>query len=109
MDKKTLLILSSLLIFCTELNADDQLARQHNCFACHSIRSKLVGPAFIDIAAKYQSKDLSEDEELEEIKLELMDKIQRGSVGVWGDIPMSPNANVPDADLDTLVGWILSY
>jgi cytochrome c len=30
-----------------------------------------------------------------------------GGSGVWGAIPMPPN-NVPDADLKTLVEWILA-
>jgi cytochrome c len=37
----------------------------------------------------------------------LQQKIKSGSSGVWGAVPMPPN-NVPDADLKTLVAWILA-
>ena len=31
-----------------------------------------------------------------------------GSQGTWGQVPMPPNAAVPDADVRALVKWILS-
>jgi cytochrome c len=34
-------------------------------------------------------------------------KVKAGGKGVWGQIPMPPNAKVSDADLKTLVTWIL--
>jgi len=34
--------------------------------------------------------------------------VKKGSQGTWGQVPMPPNANVPDADVRTLVKWILS-
>ena len=40
--------------------------------------------------------------------LVLAEKVKKGSVGVWGQIPMPPNAQVSDADIKTLVGWILT-
>ena len=38
----------------------------------------------------------------------LFEKVKKGGVGVWGQIPMPPNAAVPDADIKALVKWILS-
>ena len=35
-------------------------------------------------------------------------KVMKGGSGVWGQIPMPPNAQVPDADIKTLVAWILT-
>ncbi|HEY6043549.1 MAG TPA: cytochrome C-551, partial [Nitrosospira sp.] len=35
-------------------------------------------------------------------------KVKKGSQGVWGPVPMPPNANVSDANIKTLVTWILS-
>jgi cytochrome c len=34
--------------------------------------------------------------------------VKKGGQGVWGQVPMPPNAAVPDADVKTLVKWILS-
>jgi cytochrome c len=34
--------------------------------------------------------------------------VKEGGKGVWGDIPMSPNAHVKDEDIKTMVQWILA-
>jgi len=78
--------------------ADEALAKKHNCTACHSIDKKVVGPAYKDVAAKYKGQDVA-------AKLE--EKVKKGGVGTWGQIPMPPNAAVPDADIKTLVAWVL--
>jgi len=38
----------------------------------------------------------------------MFDKVKKGGTGVWGTVPMPPNAHVPDADVKTLVKWVLS-
>ena len=38
----------------------------------------------------------------------LSEKVKKGGKGVWGEIPMPPNAAVKDADIETLVKWILA-
>ena len=38
----------------------------------------------------------------------LIAKVEKGGSGVWGPIPMPPNAAVPAADVKKLVEWILS-
>jgi cytochrome c551/c552 len=72
---------------------------QYGCIACHAIDKKVVGPAFRDVAAKYH------DQPGEAPRLEA--KVKNGGAGVWGDIPMPPNA-VPDADIHSIVNWILT-
>jgi cytochrome c len=34
--------------------------------------------------------------------------VKKGGVGVWGQVPMPPNAGVSDADLNAMVKWILA-
>ncbi|MPM76218.1 hypothetical protein SDC9_123215 [bioreactor metagenome] len=34
--------------------------------------------------------------------------LKAGGQGVWGSIPMPPNAHIKDDDLKTLVQWILA-
>jgi len=75
------------------------LATKYNCSACHTVDKKLVGPAYKEVAAKYAG-DAS-------ALAKLQQKVKNGGSGVWGAIPMPPN-NVPDADLKTLVEWILA-
>jgi cytochrome c len=76
-----------------------QLAGKYGCLACHAVDKKVVGPAYKDVAKKY-ADDASALGKLEH-------KVKAGGSGVWGAIPMPPN-NVPDADVKTLVQWVLS-
>jgi cytochrome c len=81
-------------------HAQEALAKKYNCLACHSVDKKVVGPAYKDVAAKYRSDKAAE--------AKLVEKVKKGGSGVWGQIPMPPNSAVPDADVKTLVHWILS-
>jgi len=90
-----------LLAACVALPAfaDQKLAEKKNCLACHSVKEKVVGPAFKDVAAKYASQaDASKM---------LSEKIQKGTVGAWGQVPMPPN-DVTAAEAKTLADWVLS-
>jgi cytochrome c len=80
--------------------ASDELAKKHACFACHTVDKKMVGPSYKDVAAKYRAD--------KEAPAKLAAKVKNGSQGVWGNVPMPPNAAVPDADVGALVKWILS-
>jgi cytochrome c len=80
--------------------ASDELAKKHACFACHAVDKKLVGPSYKEVATKYRSDPGAE--------AKLADKVKKGSQGTWGQVPMPPNAAVPDGDVRTLVKWILS-
>lgn len=86
------------LFLATSVLADEALAKKHNCTACHAIDKKLVGPAYKDVAAKYKGQNVA---------AKLQEKVKKGGQGVWGPVPMPPNAAVPDADIKTLVDWIL--
>ena len=80
--------------------ASEALAKKYNCLACHSVDKKLVGPAYTDVAAKYKGDAGAE--------AKLVAKVKNGGTGTWGQIPMPPNSTVPDADVKTLVKWVLS-
>ena len=79
-------------------NAD--LAKAKNCMACHAVDKKVVGPSYKDVAAKFAGKKGAEDE--------LVQRVLKGSSGVWGPVPMPANTQVSDAEAHTLVKWILS-
>jgi cytochrome c len=82
-------------------NASAQATMQKSgCAACHAIDKKIVGPAYQDVAAKYKGD--------KDALAKLADKVKKGGVGVWGEVPMPPNVQVPDADIKDLVGWILT-
>lgn len=76
------------------------LATSKGCMACHQVATKVVGPAYKDVAAKYKGDAAAVDA--------LVKKVKAGGVGVWGQIPMPPNAVVSDEDLKTIVEWVLA-
>ena len=80
--------------------ASMELATKSACTACHAVDKKLVGPSYKDVAKKYAGNAKAE--------AMLFDKVKKGGVGTWGQVPMPPNANVKDADVQTLVKWILA-
>ncbi|MBW7860644.1 MAG: c-type cytochrome [Rhodocyclaceae bacterium] len=79
--------------------ADEALAKSKNCMACHAVDKKLVGPSYKDIAAKYAGQD---------VVAQLVTKVQKGGSGVWGPVPMPPNAAVNAEDAKKLVEWVLT-
>ena len=68
--------------------------------SCHTVDKKLVGPGYKEVAAKYKGDKTAE--------AKLVEKVKKGGAGVWGPIPMPANAQVSDADVKTLVKWILT-
>jgi len=77
--------------------AGELVIKNNYCVACHNVNVKMVGPAFKDIAAKYTEAD----------REYLVEKILKGSMGVWGQIPMPPNA-VDQQQANQAIDWILS-
>lgn len=79
-------------------NAD--LAKAKNCMACHAVANKVLGPAYKDVAAKYAGQ--------KDAEAKLVQKVMKGSSGVWGSTPMPANTQVSEAEAHTLVKWILT-
>ena len=69
-----------------------------DCLSCHKVDSKLVGPSYQDVAAKYTDADIDH----------LATKIIEGGKGVWGDIPMTPHAGLSKENAQKMVKYILS-
>lgn len=81
--------------------ASEDLAKKHLCTTCHVVKgAKTIGPTYADVAKKYAGQ--------KDAEAKLADKVKKGGQGVWGQVPMPPNAAVPDADVKALVKWVLS-
>jgi len=76
------------------------LASQSGCMACHGVTNKIVGPAFQDVAAKYKGDAAAQ--------ARLLAKVKVGGSGEWGAIPMPPQSQVREDDLNALVRWVLA-
>ncbi|MBR0568814.1 c-type cytochrome [Azoarcus sp. L1K30] len=78
------------------------IVKKARCVACHAVDKKLVGPAYRDVAAKYQGQAGAASM--------LFDKVRQGGSGVWGAIPMTPNdeSKISDDNLKAAIEWILA-
>ncbi len=75
------------------------LIGKSDCLTCHKVREKLIGPAYQDVANKYESTDAN-------ITM-LASKIIAGGKGVWGEVPMTPHPTVSEADAKQMVKYVL--
>ena len=76
------------------------LISKSDCLACHQLQTKVVGPAYSAVAAKYPATDANIDK--------LATKIINGGAGAWGQIPMSPHPSIAKDDAKKMVQYILS-
>jgi len=83
-----------------DMKAAEALMQKDGCAACHGIDKKIVGPAYVEVAAKYKGDAGA--------NAKLAQKVKAGGAGVWGQIPMPPNPQVSDDDIKALVSWILA-
>lgn len=79
--------------------ANEALARKNDCLGCHAVATKLVGPAYKDVAAKYAGQA--------DAQAMLVQSIRNGGVGKWGDLPMPAQPKLSEADAKKLAAWVL--
>lgn len=100
--RRTALLLA-LALAAAPAAASALLARNSACMSCHALtpgKTRGVGPAMSDIAARYAGDP--------DAPARLSDRIRLGSSGAWGKALMPANPQVSDADRETLVAWILA-
>ena len=96
-----MIVTASALMVAGQAAANEALAKKSGCLACHGVDKKVLGPGFKDVAAKYKGDASAEGK--------LVTKVKAGGSGVWGPMPMPANSpQVKDADIATIVKWILS-
>ncbi|GAB2906063.1 hypothetical protein GCM10027093_50110 [Paraburkholderia jirisanensis] len=76
------------------------VAQGNACLGCHAIDRKLVGPSFLQVAARYKGNA--------QAQTLLEHKVKDGGAGVWGAIPMPAHPAMSDADIRTVVAWVLA-
>jgi cytochrome c len=77
------------------------IATRVGCSGCHALDHKVLGPSYQDIAARYSGDTGA--------ATTLMERMRSGSRGIWGPLEMQPvtATRASDAELATLIGWIL--
>ena len=81
-------------------SAGEKLIATLDCSTCHKVDTKVIGPAFQDIAKKYDASQANIDM--------LAKKIISGGSGNWGNIAMTPHPSLPESDAKEIVQYILS-
>lgn len=76
------------------------LIGSNDCTTCHAIDRKVIGPAYKDVAKKYEDNQATEDT--------LISKVKHGGSGNWGNIAMTPHPNLSDDDARLMIKYILS-
>ncbi len=79
--------------------ASPRQVEKNGCLGCHAAATKLVGPAFRDVAAKYRDDP--------EAVAKLTQSIRNGGAGRWGEMAMPPQPQVSAADAAAIAKWIL--
>lgn len=77
-----------------------ELIGANDCTTCHKISEKNIGPAYTDVAAKYENTQANIDT--------LVSKVINGGSGVWGAVPMTPHPTLSKEDATEMVKYILA-
>ena len=76
-----------------------EIASKSDCFTCHKIDEKNIGPAWRDVANKYAGQDTAVDY--------LAKKIIAGGSGVWGEVPMASHPAFTKEEAETVAKYVL--
>lgn len=99
--KRLLLTLVTAVAVSVPAIASQELADANKCKKCHRVDIDKDGPSFKKIAQKYAGQD--------GIVNKLVNKVMKGSSGVWGTKDEMPeNKKVTKEDAKTIVEWILT-
>ncbi len=71
-----------------------------DCKTCHKVNEKSIGPAFTQVALKYNKDPKASSY--------LVDKIKKGGSGVWGEVAMAAHPDASISDLQQIVKYVLS-
>ena len=83
-----------------DIKKGELLISKSDCFACHKVQDKLLGPSYKDVANKYDNTKATIDY--------LVNKVKTGGSGVWGAVPMSPHPALSDDDARAMISYVLS-
>lgn len=80
--------------------APNELLTRNACLGCHGIEAKLVGPGFREVHARYRDQS--------DAASHLVQRISSGGSGIWGQLPMPPQPQLEQAQIEQIVQWILA-
>ncbi len=84
----------------TEAMIGRSLTQSLDCKTCHKQDEKSVGPAYVDVAKRYQTDPAMVEK--------LRNKIIKGGAGVWGEVAMPAHPALKDDEARQIITWIQS-
>ena len=75
------------------------LMKTTNCFNCHAVNTRVLGPPFSEVARRYENDAAS-------VEL-LVERVLTGSSGVWGEVKMAPHPDFTARQVEQMVQWVL--
>jgi cytochrome c len=104
--KVTAMVVGAIMTITGGYAVADELAvaTKSGCMGCHKTDTKLVGPSFKDIAAKYKKMPNAVNVLAARVKA----GSQPGAPLKWGTASMPPSP-APEEDIRTVVKWILAH
>ncbi len=76
------------------------LMKQSDCFNCHAVETKIVGPPLLEIANKYRGQAGALEASVQ--------RVRHGSSRVWGEVPMLPHEGLTTDQLNLMVRWVFN-
>lgn len=76
------------------------LMKQSDCFNCHAVATRVVGPPFLEVAQRYRGQPGA--------LAASMERVSRGSSKVWGEVPMLPHPSLTTDQIQIMVRWVYS-
>jgi cytochrome c len=77
-----------------------RLIARSDCRSCHNTYLQTIGPAYTDVAKRYLNN--------EENVAMLVSKVLQGGAGNWGEAAMTPHPDLPPAQAQAMVQYIMS-
>jgi len=76
-----------------------ELIAKSDCLTCHKVEEKNIGPAYREVANKYEATPAN-------ITM-LAEKVIKGGQGVWGAVPMTPHPALTKEDAEQMVKYVM--
>lgn len=77
-----------------------EIMAKSDCNTCHNKEKKTIGPAYVDVAKRYQNYPQQVNA--------LVEKVVKGGAGNWGDVAMTPHPGLSKEDAESMVRYIMS-
>ena len=77
-----------------------RLMKNSDCFNCHDVHAKRVGPPLLEVSKKYRDDPHALAKSVE--------RVSNGSTGVWGKVPMIPHKQHSQEEIHQMVNWVYS-